>query len=86
MKIIDYISNLAMPLIILLIVTYGFKQKAKVFDTFLVGAKEGIQTTFKIFPTLVGLFVAIGALRSSGLLDFITHLASPVLNLVNFPR
>lgn len=85
MKIINYISNLAMPLIILSVVLYGLKEKSKVFDTFLVGAQEGIKTTFRIFPTLVGLFVAIGALRSSGLLDFITHFAEPVLKLINFP-
>lgn len=85
MKIVNYISNLAMPMIILSIVLYGVKEKNKVFDTFLVGAKEGIKITFNIFPTLVGLFVAIGALRSSGLLDFITLLTEPILKLVNFP-
>lgn len=85
MKTINFISNLAMPMIILLIVSYGLKEKNKVFDTFLIGAKEGIETTVKIFPTLIGLFVAIGALRSSGILKFITQLASPVLQLINFP-
>lgn len=85
MKIINYISNLAMPMIILLIVAYGLKEKNKVFDTFLVGAKEGIEITFKIFPTLIGLFVAIGALRASGILDFITHMATPILGFIKFP-
>lgn len=86
MKTISFVSNLAMPMIILLIVAYGLKEKNKVFDTFLIGAKEGIKTTIQIFPTLIGLFVAIGALRASGILDCITHLASPILNLINFPN
>ena len=64
MNIINFLSNLAMPLIILLIVIYGLFQKVKVFDLFLDGAKEGIQILISIFPTLIGLFVAIGALRS----------------------
>ena len=85
MQITNFISNLAMPMIILLIVIYGVKEKNKVFDTFLDGVKEGIETTFSIFPTLIGLFVAIGALRSSGVLDLIINLASPVLNMVHFP-
>ena len=85
LKIISFVSNLAMPMIILLIVTYGLKEKNKVFDTFLVGAKEGIETTIKIFPTLIGLFVAIGALRASGILDFITHMSAPILNIIKFP-
>lgn len=85
MSAINFLSNLAMPLIILLIVIYGLFQKIKVFDLFLDGAKEGIQILISIFPTLIGLFVAIGALRSSGILDFIINLLSPVLDIFNFP-
>lgn len=85
MKLINFISNLAMPAIILLIVMYGVKEKNKVFDTFLEGAKEGIETTVNIFPTLVGLFVAIGALRSSGILDMIINIINPILMIMDFP-
>ena len=85
MNAINFLSNLAMPLIILLIVIYGLFQKIKVFDLFLDGAKEGIQILISIFPTLIGLFVAIGALRSSGILDFIINLLSPILDIFNFP-
>lgn len=86
MKIVGFISNLAMPLIILLIVIYGVKEKKKnIFDIFLDGAKEGIDTTIKIFPTLIGLFVAIGALRSSGILDMIIYFINPILNIIHFP-
>lgn len=85
MKLINFISNLAMPLIILCIVVYGVIEKNKMFDNFLDGAKEGLEMTINIFPTLVGLFVAIGALRSSGVLDIITHFLTPILNVINFP-
>ena len=85
MQIINFVSNLAMPLIILIIVIYGLKEKNKVFDTFLEGAKEGIETTISIFPTLIGLFVAIGALRNSGILDLIINLVNPILTLIDFP-
>ena len=85
MKLINFISNLAMPLIILCIVVYGVIEKNKMFDNFLDGAKEGLEMTISIFPTLVGLFVAIGALRSSGVLDIITHFLTPILNVINFP-
>lgn len=85
MQIISYISNVAMPLIILLIVVYGLKERNKVFDTFLDGAKEGLEITLGIFPTLIGLFVAIGALRSSGILDMIIYFLTPILNVINFP-
>lgn len=85
MKIISFVSNLAMPLIILLIVTYGIMEKNKVFDDFLEGAKEGIEIVFSILPTLIGLFVAIGALRNSGILDMIIRIITPLLNVIHFP-
>lgn len=85
MKFIEYFSNIAMPLMIIIIVTYGVIERKKVFDIFLEGAKEGIGVVLNIFPTLVGLFVAIGALRSSGIIDLIINFLTPVLNLVNFP-
>ncbi len=73
-----------MPLVILVIIYKGLEQKISVFDIFLKGAKEGVEITFKIFPTLIGLFVAIGMLRSSGILEFITKLISPVLGVLRF--
>ena len=73
MKSIFFISNLAMPMIILIIVMCSIKERKNVFDIFLEGAKEGINITLNIFPTLIGLFVAIGALRSSGILDLINY-------------
>lgn len=85
MKIINYISIIAMPLVILLIVVKALKEKISVFDIFLKGATEGVEISFRIFPTLVGLFVAIGMLRSSGILDFITKLISPALAYMRFP-
>lgn len=86
MQTVNFISNLAMPLMILIIVIYGVLEKVKIFDNFLEGAKEGIKITMSIFPTLIGLFVAIGALRSSGILDIIINFVTPLLNVVNFPK
>lgn len=85
MEIINYISVIAMPLVILIIILNAFKDKVSVFDIFLKGATEGVEISLKIFPTLIGLFVAIGMLRSSGVLDFITRLISPVLAYMRFP-
>ena len=86
MNIINYISNIAMPMVIVIIIFYGVKEKNKVFDTFLKGAKEGIETTFSIFPTLIGIFLAIGVFRNSGILDFLVGLISKITNKLNFPH
>lgn len=85
MKVLNYISNLAMPLIILIIVFYSLIERKKAFDIFLDGAKDGLNIVLNIFPTLIGLFVAIGALRSSEILDLIINFVTPILDILNFP-
>ncbi len=84
-EIMNYLSSLAMPLIILLVVIYGVIEKKEVFDKFIEGAKDGIKIVINIFPTLIGLFLAVGALRSSGVIDIAIKLVEPLLNIVNFP-
>ena len=85
MNIINYISTIAVPIVILIILLYGLFEKKNVFDIFLKGAKDGFEMVIKIFPTLIGLFLAIGALSSSGILDFIIRLLSPILNVLQIP-
>ena len=85
-SIINYLSDLSIPFIILIILIYGLIEKKKIFDTFLEGAKEGIKITVKIFPTLVGLFVAIGLLRYSGVLDFFINFISPITHILHIPN
>lgn len=85
MNIINYISNLAMPIIIVIIVVWGIIEKKPIFDLFLQGAKEGLEVTLKIFPTLIGIFFAIGLLRSSGVIDLCTKVIMPITTIFKIP-
>ena len=85
MKMINYLSAAAIPVVILTILFYGIKEKQKVFDCFLEGATEGVKIVVNLFPTLIGIFLAVGALRSSGILDFIIDIISPITNLLKIP-
>ena len=86
MRIINYFSNLAVPLVIFTILLYGLIEKNKIFDNFLDGAKEGMEITLKIFPTLVGIIVAIEALRYSGVLDFFIKIIYPIVKFLGIPK
>lgn len=86
MQLINYISIVSIPVIILIITVNGLLEKQNIFDTFIDGAKEGVRIIMGIFPTLVGLFVAVGALRASGILDLVINILSPVTNLVRIPK
>ena len=85
MQIVNYLSAAAIPIIILIIIYYGIKEKQKVFDLFLEGSTEGMKIVVSLFPTLIGIFLAVGALRTSGILDFIIGIISPVTDLLKMP-
>lgn len=86
MKLINYVSTISMPIIIFIILINGMREKKNIFDIFLKGAVEGLEIIIKILPTLIGLFFAIAFLRSSGILDFLTNLISPILNFLMIPK
>lgn len=85
MNIINYISMMAVPTIIFVIITYGIIDKKNIYDIFLEGAREGMETVIKIFPTLIGIFLAVGCLRSSGILNVIGKNLEFVTKLIGFP-
>lgn len=72
MKLILFLSNAAIPLIIFYIVISGLIQKQNIYEDFIHGAEDGFHTVIKIMPTLIGLMTAVGILRASGLLDAIS--------------
>ena len=67
------------------IVVYGVLKKVDVYDSFVKGAKKGFQTVIEIMPTLVGLMVAVGILRVSGLLDFLAEILGRYTKYIGFP-
>lgn len=78
-------STYIIPLVIFFIVGYGILNNAPVYDEFVDGAKDGMKTVWNIAPTLIGLMVAVGVLRTSGFLDFLGGLIAPVTEVIGFP-
>ena len=72
MNLILYLSEAVIPILVLLIVGNGLMHRQHVYEDFLEGAKSGIRTAVEIMPTLIGLMAAVGILRASGFLDFIS--------------
>ena len=57
--------------IIVSFIGLGLKNKIPVFETFVEGAKEGFGISIRIIPFLVGILVAIGVFRASGVLTYV---------------
>lgn len=85
MSVMMFLSDAIVPLLILLIVGLAISQKNNVYEDFLIGAKKGVKTVVEIMPTLIGLLVAVGILRASGLLDQIGGVFVRLLSKTDFP-
>ena len=65
------------PLLVLFIIIYGIIKKVNVYDTFVDGAKEGVEMGLSLFPNI---------LLKSGLLDAMLELLAPIFNFFHFPK
>ncbi|MDI6779070.1 MAG: spore maturation protein [Bacteroidota bacterium] len=83
--IIQTISVIAIPALVLFIVVYGAIKKVKIYETFVEGAKEGFNVGVRIIPYLVAMLVAIGIFRASGAMDILAWLVSPITLLIGMP-
>lgn len=79
------ISNLILPLLVLVIVLYGIRKKINVYDTFTSGAKESFDITLKLFPTLLGMILGVNIFIKSGVLDLFLNLLEPIFNIIKIP-
>lgn len=85
MQFIVYISQFIIPFLIFYIIGYGLLMKVPVYDSFIKGARSGLETVVRIVPTMVGLMIATGVLRASGFLELIGTLLDGVMPEHVFP-
>lgn len=84
-QILDFLSIFIIPLVIFYIIGYGIINKKPVFEDFVEGGKQGFQIILDIAPTIVGLIVAVGVLRTSGTLDLISEMLKPFASMIHIP-
>lgn len=85
MKILEFISYLMIPLMILGILIYGIIKKQKVYELFLEGVIEGLKVMLHIFPTLLSIMIAISIFKSSGGMEIVTFILTPIAKILGIP-
>lgn len=81
----DKLGTYALLLFIGGIFIFALCRHIPVFDTFLSGAKNGIETAVRLIPTLTALLFAVGLLTASGLPDAISKALAPLLQKIGLP-
>ena len=77
--------NYLVPVMVIFVIIYGLYKKVDIFDTFIEGVKEGINTTFKLFPTIFAMVIAISILTNSNILLDISKYLNPLFKILSFP-
>lgn len=85
MRVLTHLSDIIIPLIFFFVVEYGVLSGIKVYETFLKGAGDGLKVVLDILPTLIGLMIAVGVLRSSGFFDLLGRILKPVTDFLQIP-
>ena len=85
MQVVNFLSALAIPATIIIIIFYGIKEKVKIFDTFLDGAKEGLQISLSVFPNVVAMVFAINIFLDSNFVYEVLDVFKPIFEIINIP-
>ncbi len=80
------VSGFFLPALLLLILLHGFVKKAPVYDLFVDGCREGIQSAVEITPYIIAVFVVIQIMTDSGALGLLEKLCAPLLTPLGIPK
>ena len=78
--------NALLPLFVLGCLGAGIGARVPLYDAFVDGAREGLQTARRIAPALIAMLCAIRAFAACGLLGALESLCAPALGALGIPR
>lgn len=83
---LSYLSKSIIPIILLIIITYGMFKGRKVYEWFIEGAKDGLGVCLRIFPYLLAMIIAVQIFKEAHLLDLLNNVIAPLGNLIGLPK
>jgi len=78
--------NFIIPILVCFIIVYSYFKKVDIYNTFLRGAKEGIDTLFSIAPAVIGMVFAITLFIKSDVISILLFPFNSVLNNLGIPK
>ena len=73
------------PFIVLFVFLFGIFKRIDVYDSFVSGSKEGIIIIKKMFPSMLGMILAINIFTSSGAVNYLFSFLKPIFSFFNIP-
>ena len=83
---IEYISIMAIPLMLFVIVITGIIEKKDILSLFVRGAVDGLKVMYKIFPHILAIMVGVALFRETGAMEIVFKPINGILNSLNIPE
>ena len=75
----------SIPLVVAVMIAYGWVRRVRVYESLVEGGKQGFQVALRIIPFLVAILVMVGMFRASGGLDILVRFLAPITALIGMP-
>lgn len=82
---INFLSSLVIPFLVLIIIVYGIYKKVDIYNVFVEGSKESFEMVYSMFPCLLAMIFGINIFLESGFLNYLNEFLSPILNFLKIP-
>jgi spore maturation protein B len=73
------------PLFLIFTIAYGYAKGVSVYDSFVTGAKDGIEIILGIFPYVLAIFLMVKTFEASGARDFLNGMFAYVASPLHIP-
>lgn len=85
MKVVQYISDMIVPVLIFVVILSGMCAKKNVYNIFNEGSREALGITVDIVPSIIGLMMAIGMMNECGAIEILVDILRPFLSFIGLP-
>lgn len=76
------LNNYIIPIIVLLILTYGIIKKSNIYDDFIEGSIDGLKILVDIIPALLAMLFAVNIFVGSNILNTFTGKLKEILPMI----
>lgn len=77
--------SVILPILMIFVFGYGLIRKTPIFSCFCDGVKDGGKVCLQIFPVLLLMLVSVSVFRSSGAMELLISLITPLCQYVSVP-
>ena len=84
-ELLEYISYGMMPILIIVVILFGLKNKVSIYESFIEGSKESFSIILDIFPSMLAILLVINLFKVSGGMEIFIKLIAPFFSLFKVP-